>query len=94
MTMPGNQGNVIGVMKMGNILPIVGTESTSLAFWANVLPLHHVGFLMSPRYPRLTVYCSSLPQRSVQTTTVIILGPVLIHDNMHSWRRFYSDATL
>ena len=33
------------------ILPWVGIEPTSLAFRANVLPLHHIGSLMSPLYP-------------------------------------------
>ena len=43
--------SLIGVMKMGNIVPRAGLEPTSLAFWASVLPLHHLGPLMSPLYP-------------------------------------------
>ena len=35
---------VMGVMKMGNTVPRVGLEPTSLAFWASVLSLHHVSF--------------------------------------------------
>ena len=31
-------------MKMGIIVPRAGLEPTALAFWASVLPLHHVGF--------------------------------------------------
>ena len=34
---------VVGVMKMGNTVPRVGLETTSLTFWATVLPLHHMG---------------------------------------------------
>ena len=39
-----------------NIVPRGGIEPTSLAFLASVLPLHHVGSLMSPLYPWLPVY--------------------------------------
>ena len=53
----------MGVMKIGNIVPRAGLERTSLAFRASVLPLHHTGSL-----------CGSLPQRSVQTTTVLALS--------------------
>ena len=72
---------VMGVMKMANIVPRVGIELTSLAFQASVLPLHHVESLMSPLcMPMPTSLCSSLPQRSMQTTRVFIykllyLGP-------------------
>ena len=34
--------SVMGVMKMGNIVPRVGHEPTSLGFWATVLPLRHI----------------------------------------------------
>ena len=43
--------SVVGVTKMGNIVPKVGFKPTSLSFWASVLLLHHVGSLMSPLYP-------------------------------------------
>ena len=46
----------MGVMKMGYIVPRVGLEPTSLAFWASVLPFYHVGSLMLPLYPRPPVY--------------------------------------
>ena len=52
---------VMGVMKMGNTVPRAGLEPS-------VLPLHHVGSLISPRPPG---YVALLPQRSVQTTTYI-----------------------
>ena len=45
-------------MKMGNIVPRAGIEPTSLAFRASVLPVHHVGFLMSPLYPYLLVHAT------------------------------------
>ena len=59
---------VMGVMKMGNTMPGAGLEPTSLAFWASVLPLHHIGSQMSPLYP-----CPPGPQRSVQSTTLVLL---------------------
>ena len=40
----------MSVMKIGNIVPRAGIEPAFLGFWASVLPLHHVGFLMSPLY--------------------------------------------
>ena len=49
---------VFGVMKMGNAVPRVGLEPTSLAFWVSVLPSHQVGCLMSTLYPRLPVYAA------------------------------------
>ena len=50
--------SVVGVMKVGHILPRAGLEPTSLAFQASVLPLHHIGSLMSPLYPRPLVYAA------------------------------------
>ena len=47
--------SIVGVMKMGNIVPRYGIEPTSLSFQASVQPLHHVGSLMSLLYPRLPV---------------------------------------
>ena len=40
--------SVIGVMKMENTVPRAGIKTTSMAFRASVLPLHHVGSMMSP----------------------------------------------
>ena len=54
---------VVGEMKMGNIVPRVEIEPTSLAFWASVLLLHHVGSLISPLYPRLPVYTAPCLRR-------------------------------
>ena len=50
--------SVVGVMKMGNIVPRAGFEPTSLAFQASVLPLHDVGFQISPLYPLPPVYAA------------------------------------
>ena len=50
--------SVVGVMQMGNIVPRAGLEPTSLAFWASVLPLHHVGSLMSALCQCLPVYAA------------------------------------
>ena len=53
---------------MGNIVARVGTEPMCLAFWASMLPLHHIASLMSPLYARLTLYVAScLRGQSVQT---------------------------
>ena len=48
----------MGVMNMVNIVTRAGIKPTSLAFWAGVLPLDCVGYLMSPLYPRLPVYAA------------------------------------
>ena len=60
--------SVVGVMEMGNIVPRAGLEPMPLAFWASVLPLHHLGF---PDVTMIICLCSSLPQRLVQTTTLL-----------------------
>ena len=44
---PGHGTSVRGVMQMENTVPRVGLEPVSLAFRVNVLPLHHIGSLMS-----------------------------------------------
>ena len=54
----GSHGNVSGVMKMGNIVPRVRLKPTALAFLPSVLPLNHIGSLMSPRQPHLHVYAA------------------------------------
>ena len=48
--------SVMGVTKMGNIVPRAVIEPTSLVFWASVLPLQHIGSLISPLYPCLSAY--------------------------------------
>ena len=49
---------VVGMMKMRNIVPRVGLEPTSLAFRASMLPLHHIGSLISSLYPHPPVYAT------------------------------------
>ena len=49
---------VMGVTKMVNIVPRAGLEPPSLTFRARVLPLCHIGSLMSPLYPRPTVHAA------------------------------------
>ena len=44
--------------KWGNIVPRAGIKPTSLAFQASVLPLFHIGSLISPLYPNLPVYAA------------------------------------
>ena len=41
----------MGVTKIGNIVSRMGLVPTSLAFRGSVLPLHHIGSLISPLYP-------------------------------------------
>ena len=48
----GNFTTVMGVLNIGNILPRVRIKP---AFWAIVLPLHHIDSPMSPLYPGLPV---------------------------------------
>ena len=50
--------DVMGVMKMWNIVPRAGIEYTSLTFPASVLRLHHVSSIMSSLSPRLSVYAA------------------------------------
>ena len=64
---------VVGVMKMGNIVPRVGLKHISLAFRASVLPLHHIGFPDVTFIPTPTCLYKSLPQRPVQSTTLVPL---------------------
>ena len=48
--------SVMGVMKMGNIVPRAGLEPTSLAFRVSVLQFHHVGYQIAPCYLFLQAY--------------------------------------
>ena len=64
---------VVGVMKMWNTAPRAGLEPRSLAFWASMLPLHHIDFPDFTIIPTPTCLFSSLPQRSVQNTTLVSL---------------------
>ena len=50
--------NIVGLMKIGNIVPRAGLKPSSLAFWASVLPFHHIGSLKSPLYPRMQLLAS------------------------------------
>ena len=63
----------MGVMKRQIIVPRVGLKPTSLAFRASVLTLHHIGSPDVTTIPTPTCLCSSLPQRSVPTTTYICI---------------------
>ena len=45
---------VVGVTKMGIIVPKAGLELTPLAFRASALPLHHIGFLNVTTIPMST----------------------------------------
>ena len=58
------------VVKLGNIVARVGIEPTSLRFQANVLTITSAGLpdITTPATP--TYLYGSLPERSVQTTTL------------------------
>ena len=66
--------SVVGGTTMGNIVHRAGFEPTSLAFRASVLPLYYVGFTDVTTIPTPACLCGSLPQRSVQTTTIAYWG--------------------
>ena len=57
-------------MKMGNTVPRAGIEPTSLAFQASVLPFTPCKVPDVTTIPTPTCLCRSLPQRSVQATTL------------------------
>ena len=60
----------MGVTKVGIIVPRAGFEPTSLAFWVRVLPLPHIGYLMSPLYPCPPVYAAPCLRGQLQTTAL------------------------
>ena len=60
---------------MGNIVARVAHEPISLEFRTSVLPLHHVGSLVSALYPRLPVYvalCLRLVVSADYYTTTVL----------------------
>ena len=69
------------VRKMGNIVPRVGLESTFLAFRDDTITLHRLTDVTT--IPMPTCLCSSLPQRSAQTTTHICT-------HMHTYALIYT----
>ena len=60
--------SVVGGVKMGNNVSRVGMKPTCLAFRARMLTPHRPCDVTT--IPTSTCLCSSLPQRSVQTTTI------------------------
>ena len=62
---------VIGVMNIGNIAPTAGIEPISLAFQASVLTMAPPRLPDLANLPTRIFLCGSLPERSVQTTTVL-----------------------
>ena len=60
--------SLMTVMTMANIAPIAVLKPTSLAFRARVITITPPSL---PDVPILPVYNSSLPGRSVQTTTLV-----------------------
>ena len=88
---------VVGAMKMGNIVPRVGSKPTSLAFRASVLSIHHIGSLMSPIFPHLPVYvgpcrrgqCRILHSWCMYLIVCLLLFYVLATSKMISGRDMY-----
>ena len=82
-------------MKMGNIVPRAGIEPLSRAFWANVLPLHHVDFpdvTTIPTPTRLWLlaskvsadYYSSIPPENPGCSTLKFIPKLRVHcHNLH-----------
>ena len=64
---------VIGVMKIGNIAPIVGIERTPFAFHCSVLTVTPPRLSDVPILSTPTCLCSSLPDRSALTSTLVAL---------------------
>ena len=56
-------------MKMGNIAPRAGIEPASLAFQASLLTITQHSLVDITILATPTCLCSSLPERSVHTTT-------------------------
>ena len=79
----------IGVMTIGNIVPRADLKRTSLTFLANVLPLHHIGSLMSPRFcthlsmqlfaSEVSADCSTCPTGPVCLLMVTITDIQVLH---------------
>ena len=65
-----NITSVVGVMKMGNIVPRVGLEPTSLAFRGQCAVITPCSLPAVTTIPMLTCVRSSLPQSLVLTTTL------------------------
>ena len=61
------------VMKMGNIVHRVGIEHTYIAFQASMLTITPHRLSDITMLPVPTCLCGSLPERSVQTTTLFPL---------------------
>ena len=61
----------LGEMKIGNIVPRAGIERTSRAFQASSLTITPPRLPDVTTMPTPTCLCSSLPQRAVQTTTLV-----------------------
>ena len=70
---------VVGRMKMGNIVARAGLKPTSLAVRANVLPLHHVGSLLSPLYPCPPVYVTPYLRVQCRLLQIYIINIVVPH---------------
>ena len=77
--------SVVGVMKMGNIVHRVGIKPTSLEFRASVTTITPCRLPDVATIPTPNCLCSSLPQRSMQTTTLLCLAYYLY---LTIWRKF------
>ena len=69
----GHRSNVMDVMKMGNIVPRVEIDDISLALRTSVLTIiTQLRLSDVTTVPTLTCLCGSLPERSVQSTTLFL----------------------
>ena len=80
------QTSVVSVMKMGDIVPRVGLEPTSMPFQPNLLPLHHIGFTDVPLYPRPPFYaalCLRVQRRLLQYVHICVF--------IHMWNALFKN---
>ena len=73
--------SVMSLMIMGNSVPKTGIEPTYLAFPASVLTITPGRLPDGTTIPTPTSPCSSLPMRSVQNTTVVMMSIEQSTDN-------------
>ena len=62
--------SVVGVMEMGNIVPRAGIKPTYLEFWTSLLSVTSHRLVDFTTIPTPICLYGSLPERSVQPTTV------------------------
>ena len=74
-----------GMMKLANIAFVMGIEPTFLVFLASVLTIIPSRLLHVSTWPMSICLCSSLPQWSVQTTTLVFCGLEVLTGSEHTY---------